>query len=484
MSGILRRFEDFVLIYFIVVNGFYGLQLLTAAAMLYLHNARTWRESGWRILGSDVTPTISILAPAYNEERSIVDSVRALLALHYQNLEIIVVNDGSSDGTLAALAGAFHLVAIYPIYRRRVEHAAVIGLYRSASYPSLIVADKKNGGKADALNAGLNLANGDLVCAIDADTIIERDALRRLVRPFIRANDVLAAGGTIRIANGSEIAEGRVVRARVSRNPLAGFQTIEYFRAFLFGRLAWNPLGGNLIISGAFGLFRRDAVIDAGGYLHDTVGEDMELVVRLRRRGYETKSATRVDFIPDPVAWTEAPETLRVLGRQRDRWQRGLAETLLHHRRLLFNPRYGAMGLVVYPYFVFVELLAPVIEALGIIAVLLGLFDAPLHATFAIAFFAIAYGLGIVFSTATLVLEEVEYHTYATARDRMLLFVWMGLESFGYRQLTVFWRLRGLLHFFMGRKDWGSMERKGFLRPPSEAPAESDGGDRSAPGGT
>jgi cellulose synthase/poly-beta-1,6-N-acetylglucosamine synthase-like glycosyltransferase len=482
VNEILLRFEELILVYFIIVNGFYGVQLVTAAAMLYVHNARTWHESGWRIFGSDVAPTISILAPAYNEERSIVDSVRALLALYYQNLEIIVVNDGSRDGTLAALAEAFDLVSIYPIYRRRIEHAEVIGLYRSASYPNLIVADKKNGGKADALNAALNLANGDLVCAIDADTIIERDALRRLVRPFIRANNVLAAGGTIRIANGSEIMDGRVVRARVARNPLAGFQTIEYLRAFLFGRLAWNLLGGNLIISGAFGLFRRDAVIDAGGYLHETVGEDMELVVRLRRRGYETKTATRVDFIPDPVAWTEAPETLRVLGRQRDRWHRGLAETLVTHRRLFFNLRYGAMGLVVYPYFVIVELLAPVVEALGIIAVLLGLFHAKLHLDFTIAFFALAYGLGIVFSMGTLVLEEVEYHVYASARDRTLLFVWMCLENFGYRQFTVFWRLRGILRFLMGRKDWGSMERKGFLRPPSKAAADSGSGNRSAPG--
>lgn len=480
MSEILVRFEWFILGYFVLVNGFYGVQLVTAAVMLYLHNARTWRESGWRLLASDVAPTISILAPAYNEERSIVESVRALLALHYQNLEIIVVNDGSKDGTLEAIRKEFDLVAIYPIYQRRIEHAEVVALYRSAAHPNLVVADKKNGGKADALNAALNLATGELVCAIDADTIIERDALHKLVRPFVRAAGVLAAGGTIRVANGSEIADGRVIRPRVPRNPLAGFQTVEYLRAFLFGRLAWNQLGGNLIISGAFGLFRRQSVVEAGGYLHDTVGEDMELVVRLRRRGYETGTATRVDFIPDPVAWTEAPESLRVLGRQRDRWHRGLAETLVTHRGLFLNPRYGVMGMVVFPFFVFVELLAPVVEALGLIAVVIGLFQAGLHLDFALAFFALAYGIGIVFSTATLVLEEVEYHTYATARDRSLLFVWMFLENFGYRQITVFWRLRGIWRFLRGRKDWGSMERKGFRRPPSESSADAGGDDGAA----
>jgi cellulose synthase/poly-beta-1,6-N-acetylglucosamine synthase-like glycosyltransferase len=325
-----------------------------------------------------------------------------------------------------------------------------------------VVVDKENGGKADALNAALNLSTGELVCAMDADTLIEPDALQRMVRPFLYSDDVVAAGGTIRIVNASDVRGGRVVRTRTPRDPIPGIQVVEYLRAFLFGRLGWNRLGGTLIISGAFGLFRRDAVVAAGGYVHDTVGEDMELVLRLRRRGYEGHGSSRVAFIPDPVAWTEAPETLRVLGRQRDRWQRGLADVLWRHRRVLLNPRYGAMGLVAYPYFVFVELFAPVVEAIGIAGLLLGLSLGAVDTSFAIMFFLAAYGLGAVLTVLTLALEEASFHRYDRFVDRVLLIGWALVENLGYRQLTVVWRLQGLYRYLRGRTDWGKMERKGF----------------------
>jgi cellulose synthase/poly-beta-1,6-N-acetylglucosamine synthase-like glycosyltransferase len=334
------------------------------------------------------------------------------------------------------------------------------------------VADKVNGGKADALNAGLNLATGELVCAIDADTLIEPDALQRLVRPFLRSEGVVAAGGTIRIANQAVVKGGRVVQARAPRRPLPGFQVVEYLRAFLFGRLGWNRLGGNLIISGAFGLFRRDAMLGAGGYLHDTVGEDMEMVLRLRRLGYERGGPRRIEFVPDPVAWTEAPETLRVLGRQRDRWHRGLADVLWRHRGVMLNPRYGAMGMVVFPYFVLVELLAPLVEALGLAGMALGLAMGAVDWPFAALFFLAAYALGAVLTAFTLVLEELTFHRYDRMRDRALLVVWALFENLGYRQATVVWRLQGLWKYLRGRRDWGAMERRGFGTAPSTpAPA-------------
>lgn len=462
VSWILIRFDWAILLYFLIVNGSYAVQLIVATRVLRRHQAKVWQESRWRVLGSEVAPSISILAPAYNEESTISESVSALLTLRYQQLELIVVNDGSRDGTLDVLRKTFDLVPIHPIFEKRIDHRPIRALYRSRSYANLIVADKENGGKADALNAALNLATGALVCAIDADTLIEPDALQRMIRPFLLSDEVLAAGGTIRIANGSTVSAGRVAKAAVPPRPVPGFQIVEYLRAFLFGRLAWNSLGGNLIISGAFGLFRRSAVIAGGGYLHGTVGEDMELVVRLRRQAYETSRTPRVDFIPDPVAWTEAPEQMRVLGRQRDRWHRGLAEVLYKHRRLLFNRRYGAMGLVVFPWFVFAELLAPVVELLGVIGVIAGLALGILDVPFAILFFLVAYGFGAVLSLATVVMEEFAYHRYGAIRDRLFLILWALLENFGYRQYTVFWRIRGLLNFLRGSKEWGSMERKGF----------------------
>jgi len=256
-----------------------------------------------------------------------------------------------------------------------------------------------------------------------------------------------------------------VMQARVPSNPLAGMQVVEYLRAFLFGRLGWNRLGGNIIISGAFGLFRRDAVVNAGGYLHDTVGEDMELVLRLKRLSYENGGPGKIAFVPDPVAWTEVPETMKVLGRQRDRWHRGLADVLWRHRKMMFNPRYGITGLFVFPYYVFVELLAPVIEAVGLGALLFGLVFGVVDWTFAGLFYLTAYGLGTALTAFTLILEDLSFHRYDTFRDRVLLFCWAMLENLGYRQITVYWRLRGLWKFLRGRKDWGVMERKGFQKP-------------------
>jgi cellulose synthase/poly-beta-1,6-N-acetylglucosamine synthase-like glycosyltransferase len=462
---VLVRLEWAILVYFLCVNGWYLVLLVSAGVEMWSHLAQVRGESRWRMLGSPVAPTISMLAPAYNEAATVVESLRGLLALHYPNLEVVVVNDGSKDNTMEVLIEHFGLSPVHPIYRRVIACKPIRGLYRSREFPRLLVVDKENGGKADALNAGLNVGAGELVCAIDADTLIEPDALQRLVRPFLQSREVVAAGGTIRIANASVVRGGRVVQTRVPRAAVPGMQVVEYLRAFLFGRLGWNRLGGNLIISGAFGLFRRDSVLASGGYLHDTVGEDMELVLRLRRLGYEQGGPRRIDFVPDPVAWTEAPETLTVLGRQRDRWHRGLADVLWRHRRLMLNPRYGVLGMVVYPYFVLVELLAPLVEALGLVGMVVGLFVGAINVSFSLLFLLVAYGLGATLTAMTLALEEVSYHRYERLADRALLVWWALLENLGYRQLTVWWRLRGLWKYLRGSTEWGAMTRKGFQAP-------------------
>ncbi|HJP60801.1 MAG TPA: glycosyltransferase family 2 protein, partial [Gemmatimonadaceae bacterium] len=451
------------------VNGWYLILLVSSLLELRRHMLLIADESRHLLLSSTLSPTISILAPAYNEEATIEVSLRALLALHYPSLEVIVISDGSKDRTVQVLIEKFDLVPVKTIYERKIETKPVRTLYRSSTYPSLVVIDKNNGGKADALNVGLSFARGELVCAMDADTLIEQDGLQRMVRPFLYATDVVATGGTIRVVNGSQVKHGRVEKTAVPTNLLAGVQVVEYLRAFLFGRLGWNRLGGNIIISGAFGLFQREAVLNAGGYLHDTVGEDMELVVRLKRLSYENGGPGKIAFVPDPVAWTEVPESRKVLGRQRDRWHRGLADVLWRHRRMLLNPRYGVTGLLVYPYYAFVELLAPVIEAIGLLGLILGLYFRVVDWTFAGLFYLTAYGLGTALTAFTLILEDLSFHRYNSFRDRALLFWWALLENVGYRQLTVWWRLRGLWKFVRGRKDWGAMERKGFQAAPAVA---------------
>ena len=467
VNNFLIKGQFAVLLYFLAVNGWYLVLLVSSLLELRRHMLLIADESRHLLLSSTLSPTISILAPAYNEEATIEISLRALLALHYPSLEVIVISDGSKDKTVQVLIEKFDLVPVKTIYERKIQTKPVRTLYRSSTYPGLVVVDKENGGKADALNVGLSFARGELVCAMDADTLIEQDGLQRMVRPFLYATDVVATGGTIRVVNGSQVKHGRVEKTAVPTNLLAGVQVVEYLRAFLFGRLGWNRLGGNIIISGAFGLFQREAVLNAGGYLHDTVGEDMELVVRLKRLSYQNGGPGKIAFVPDPVAWTEVPESTKVLGRQRDRWHRGLADVLWRHRGMLLNPRYGVTGLVVYPYYAFVELLAPVIEAIGLVGLALGLVFGVVDWTFAGLFYLTAYGLGTALTAFTLILEDLSFHRYNTFRDRGLLFSWALLENIGYRQLTVWWRLRGLWKFIRGRKDWGAMERKGFQAVPA-----------------
>jgi cellulose synthase/poly-beta-1,6-N-acetylglucosamine synthase-like glycosyltransferase len=462
VNAILFKGQGPVLAYFTAVNAWYLILLVSSLLELRRHMLLITDESRHLLLSSTLSPTISILAPAYNEEATIETSLRALLALQYPNLEIIVISDGSKDRTVQVLIDRFSLVAVKTIYEQRIKTKTVRALYRSSAYPALVVVDKENGGKADALNVGLSFARGELVCAMDADTLIEGDGLQRMIRPFLYATDVVATGGTIRVVNGSEVKHGRVIKASVPTKLLPGIQVVEYLRAFLFGRLGWNRLGGNIIISGAFGLFRREAVVNAGGYLHDTVGEDMELVLRLKRLSYEKGGPGKIAFVPDPVAWTEVPESAAVLGRQRDRWHRGLADVLWRHRGMMFNPRYGVTGLFIFPYYFFVELLAPVIEVIGLATLALGLAFGMLDWRFAALFYLTAYGLGTALTAFTLILEDLSFHRYQTFRDRGLLFVWALMENIGYRQMTVYWRLRGLWKFLRGRKEWGAMQRKGF----------------------
>jgi cellulose synthase/poly-beta-1,6-N-acetylglucosamine synthase-like glycosyltransferase len=451
----------------VLVNGFQTLLMLSAGLELARYRRRAWGEEPKRLLGSEVAPRISVLAPAYNEEGTIVESVRALLALRYPKLEVLVVNDGSTDATLANLAGAFELTPVHPVFQRRLDTAPVVGLYRSRLHPHLVVVNKENGGKADALNAGLNVSRGDLVCSLDADTLVEHDALLRMVRPFLADPQVVAVGGTIRVANASDVRYGRVVRPRVSRRWLAGVQTVEYLRAFLFGRLGWNRLGGNLLISGAFGLFDREGVLLSGGYEASTVGEDLELIAKLRRLAVEEERPGRIEFLPDPIAWTEVPERPRSLGAQRDRWHRGLADVLWRHRSVIGNARYGPLGVVVTPVFLVLEFLAPIVEAVGLLTVAVALPIGAVDWRFATTLLLVAYGWAVLLSLLAVAFEEFTFRRLGSLRDRGLLVLWALAEPLGYRQLTVFWRLRGIARWLGRHDDWGTMQRRGFLPEPS-----------------
>ncbi len=462
MDSVFALTQVLLVFYVVTSAGFQTALLASAAAGMRRHQRAAWSEQSQRLLASAVTPTVTVLAPAYNESASVVASVRSLLTLRYPGLEIVVINDGSTDATLEVLREEFELRRVHPSLGGALVTEPVRGLYRSERHRGLIVIDKVNGGKSDSLNAGLNVATGELYCAVDADTLIEPDAFLRIVRPFLADDRTVATGATIRVVNGSGVRDGRVVAPRIPRRLLPGIQTVEYLRSFLFGRLGWNDLGGNLIVSGAFGMFRRAAVVEAGGYRIDTVGEDMELVVRLRRHGYETGGPSRVTFVPDPIAWTEVPENLHDLARQRDRWQRGLFSTISGHRQLLFNPRYRAMGLVVMPYFAVIELVGPVLEAFGVLGLTLALIAHVANVPYAIALLLLFYGWGVILSVTTVLLYQWLSEDPYPSGDLPRLILFAVAENLGYRQLTVLWRLRGTLGYLRGRSEWGQPTRTGF----------------------
>jgi len=416
-------------------------------------------------------PPISLLAPAFNEERTCVEAVRSLLTLEYPEYEIIVVNDGSADGTLGRLVDAFELEPAVRIPTAGVPTQPVKAVYRSRIHPSLWLLDKENGGKADALNAGLNHCYTPVFCAMDADSLLEPEALLRIMRPFLEDRTTIAAGGILRIANGCLVDRGRVVRVGLPSNVLAGFQVLEYLRVFLSGRMGWDALHATLIISGAFGVFRRSAVVAVGGYATDTVGEDMELVVRLHHHFRGRAIPYRIHFVPDPVAWTECPETLSVLGRQRDRWQRGLFQALTRHRGMLLNPRYGKVGMLAFPYFFFLEMLGPVIELLGYASLVFTILSGRADWIFVGAFLAVAVVLGGVLALSAVALEELSFRRYPRLADLLGLFGLAALENVGYRQLNTWWRGRGAYSALRGRTTWGKMTRRGFTTQQREGAA-------------
>lgn len=459
---LIQKYNWLVLLYFLGINGIYILLNILSffAIKRYLGERKTTELE--KVFQSTFFKPISIITPAYNEEETIAETVKSLLQLQYPQHEVVVVNDGSKDNTLDVLVKRYKMVKAPITYPMQINCKRIDQVYVSPEYTNLVLVDKENGGKGDALNAGINVARCSLVCSIDADSLLESNALLKVVRPFLENPNTVAVGGIVRIANGCKVRSGEVIEVGMPKNSLARFQTVEYLRAFLFGRTGWNVLNGMLVISGAFGLFSKAAVVECGGYRNDTVGEDMELVVRLHRIMRKKKRKYRITFIPDPVCWTEVPEKLKILSRQRNRWQRGLMDSMLLNIKMLFNPKYGTVGLFAMPFFFFFEMLGPMVEFTGYIVFFASWYFNIVSFTFAILFLAVAIVLGIVLSVGSLVLEELSFRRYPKIFHLVILFVYAVLENFGYRQLNTWWRFKGSLDYILGKKGWGKMERKGF----------------------
>jgi cellulose synthase/poly-beta-1,6-N-acetylglucosamine synthase-like glycosyltransferase len=455
-----------VIIYFFLINTGYLVLIGMACADLVQHRSRATFTGDDETYASPFTMPISVIVPAYNEEAGIVEAVRALLGLRYPNFEVIVVDDGSADATFDELREAFDLVEVPFLVPAEVpvRHGARSVHLPRVSVAPLIVVRKENGGKTDSLNLGVNIARHPLVCMVDADSILDPRALLIVAKPF--SDDpahVVATGGVVRIANGCTTVAGRVVDARIPGTWLPRIQVVEYLRAFLLGRAGWSRLGCLTVISGAFGLFRRDLLVELGGLDHDCVGEDAELVVRVHRRMRELGRVYRVVFVAEPICWSEGPTTLRVLARQRRRWHRGLTEILLKHWRLIGNPRYGRIGLVALPYLVIFELLAPIIELSGLVLVPVSFAFGVVNLAFALLFLLIAYGYAMLVDMVAITADEYFYHPYRRWRDIGAMVLAGLAENIGYRQLTAWWRIRGTWAA-LRRSDqvWGTMSRRGF----------------------
>ncbi len=452
----------FFLGYFVLVNGSYLFVHIVSIFTLE-KNVRNWLlEPVYEPHSSPFLPGIAVIVPAYNESVTIVDTVQSLLNLEYTNYEVVVVNDGSTDDTLERLVDTYDLEPVGEEVPFDLPCEPVHDVYQSEPM-DLVLIDKDNGGKADALNAGVFFTDQPLFCAIDADSIIERSALLEVVQPFLQDPErTVATGGTVRVANGCSITRGIVTQVGLSKNTLANLQTVEYLRAFLSGRIGLSGIGGLLIISGAFGLFRTSAVREVGGYSTETITEDMELIVRLHRHFSDTDY--RVSFVPYPVVWTEVPDSRAVLASQRSRWFQGMIETLSMHRDMIGNPKYGVIGVFALPFFLFVETVGPLIEGIGYVIVPIAFFLGYLNVPFFVLFLGVAVGIGTLLSWLSVLNEVVSFRRYSNRSDIVKLLAYGLLEHFPYRQWKSAITWLALIQYLRGESAWGEMVRTGFDR--------------------
>ena len=452
--GGIVAFNLVVLSYFFLGNGMYTVLMVLSLRATWMHIRQMAYQGLDKLRCSPLTPPVTIIIPAWNEQGVIVNSVRSAMQTDYPDVKIIVVDDGSTDMTLDRLVQSFQLVEMDGAYHPSIPTAAVRTRYFNPAIPNLLVISKVRGGKPDALNAGINLCRSPYFCNLDADCLLERDALLRLMDPIVNSVGTVVSGGIVRILNGCETAGGRVLRVGLPKTWLERFQVVEYLRSFLFGRTGWHLLGGTLIVSGAFAVFQRAIVIEAGGFCHDTVTEDMDMIVQLHQWAAENNRQIRMSFTSDPVCWTECPSTVALLGNQRRRWQLGLCQTLWKHSEMLFRTKYGMVGWLSYPFHSYIEGLGAAVEFLGYLFIPLGVIFGLIPPGLLLIFILLGFIYGGFLSVGAVLLEELTYRRYAHLRDLITLLLFAMFENIGYRQLVLYFRFQGILKFLAGSRRW------------------------------
>jgi cellulose synthase/poly-beta-1,6-N-acetylglucosamine synthase-like glycosyltransferase len=467
MPHLLLRFlhyANFVfLFYFVVANLVYTVLMGLSLYSVSLH-ARFASQKPYRDMAdSPVTPPVAFIVPAYNEAEAIVHTVLSLLELNYPEKEIVVVDDGSTDATIDRLIERFGLRRMDMIYRAALKTKPVNAFYYNPEQPSLLVMSVEHGGKPNALNAGINMARSPYFCTVDADSIIERDALLRLMAPVVQSREnTVVSGGIVRIANGCVVDRGVITQVDLAKTWLERCQTVEYIRTFLFGRPGWNALNATFITSGAFCLLHKQSAIEAGGFSPDTVAEDVDMIARLRRSLTDKKRKYRIVFTSDPVCWTEAPRTIKMLARQRRRWQLGLTQTVIKNRDMIFNPRFGTMGMLSMPFHAYLEAIGCVVEALGTFLIPISYLVGAMPVSIFLAFLFLAVGYGTLLSMGSVVLEELTLRRYPSWKHVLTLMTYAVIENVGYRQMVTFFRAQGVLQYFVGRKRWETVQHRGI----------------------
>ncbi|MFS4416922.1 glycosyltransferase family 2 protein [Maribacter sp. 2307ULW6-5] len=423
-----------------------------------------------KLMASPMAPSMTIIAPAYNEGLTIVENIRSLLSLKYVNYEVMVVNDGSKDDTLEKMIEAYDLEKVSRPMDPNWRSKPIRGIYKSSqkAFSKLTVVDKENGGKSDALNTGMALSTNQYVGCIDVDCLLLPDALLHVVKSFYQHSHkkVIAVGGVIRVANSCKIQGGELEEIRLPKNWLARFQLLEYTRSFILGRMAWGRIDSLLIISGAFGFFDREVALAVGGYDTNTVGEDMEIIFKMRRYMHDKKEPYTVAYIPDPLCWTEVPEDAKILVNQRDRWARGNLETLFKHKEMFLNPKYGRLGMLSYPYWFFYEWLAPLLEFFGFFTLVLFYFLGILNWDFFLAITVAVYTFSVMFSFYAILWDVFSYNQYRRTKDLLLLMFCAIIEPVTFHPIVVWSAVRGnYKKLFKIKSGWGTQVRKGFAKP-------------------
>jgi len=427
------------------------------------------------ITSSPLAPGVSVVAPAFNEGVTIIDNVRSLLTIDYPKYEVVIINDGSTDDTLDKLINEFSLIKVDYAYDIKLSSKPIRGVYKSTNdaYTKLVVVDKENGkSKADATNAGINICSFPYFLCTDVDCILHEAVLQKLIKPFMDedVNRVIATGATLRLSNSCEVDGGVITKIRAPRQFLARFQEMEYIRAFVLGKMGWSYFNTVPNVSGGLGMFDKEIAVKAGGYDPASFGEDMELLMRMNMYARENKIPCAVKYIPITLCWTEAPSSLKIFMRQRTRWGRGLIQLMVAHRKMLFNPKYGRVGMITFPYNFFFELMAPVVEFIGIIYYFVLGFTGQVNWPYAIILLVFVYTYSIMISTLAVLWDQLTFQYYKSWGDVVRVSAMVFIEMLIYHPLIVIFALRGYFFYLTNQKhSWGAMQRKGFQKAQTKA---------------